>query len=211
VLHRGGNIRSSLHHARSAHVDAIEADVWVHAGQLIAHHDRPLRPLPFVLGPRGVRREPREPLGVHEVADGVEGHAALFVDLRSWFGDPAPDVARALLPLLGHLDVRVSCESWAIAERLRAWLPELPVAYSVRSERQLRHYFVRRLEGSLPPTAVAVRHTLLHSSVEVEALRAQAGWVNAWTVDDAMRARELGSWGVDAVTSNHSNVLAALD
>ena len=210
VLHRAGNVRESLPLARRPEVDAIEADVWVRSGRLIAHHARPLGPLPLTIGARGIRREPRRPIDFAELLSAIEGSAELVVDLRSWLGDPAPDVARALLPLADRSRLRVTCESWAIADRLRAWVPDLRVAYSVRSEAQLRRYHVGQADGSLAPTDVAVRHTLLHSALEVESLRRWAAWIGVWTVGEAGRARELAAWGVDAVVSDDLAVLAAL-
>ena len=210
VLHGAGNFRESLSLARRPEVEAIEADVWVRSGRLFAHHERPLGPLPLTIGPRGIRPEPRRPVEFAELLDAVAGNAELLVDLRSWLGDPAPDVARALLPLADRSHLRVSCESWAIADRLRAWIPDLRVAYSVRSEAQLRRYHVGQANGSLEPTDVSIRHTLLHSALEVESLRRWAGWIGVWTVGEARRARELASWRVDAVVSNDLAVLAAI-
>ena len=130
-----------------------------------------------------------------------------MLDLRSWFNDPAPDVARELLAAPDHGRVSVTCESWGVADRLQAWMPALRVAYSVRSERQLRRYVAGRMDGAIGPMAVAVRHSLLHSEREVESLRRRAGHVAVWTVDDADRAIELTGWGVDAIVSNHIDVL----
>ena len=210
VLHRAGNSRGSLALARRPEVDAIEADVWMRSGRLVANHDRPLGPFPLTVGRGGIRREPRQPVDFAELLAAVDGHAELLIDLRSWFGDPAPDVARALLPLPDRSHLRVACESWATAERLRAWVPDMTVAYSIRSEADLRRFFVERMAGKLPPAAVAVRHTLLHSALEAESLSRRASWVAAWTVDDAARAQELAGWGVDAIISNEPDVLDAL-
>jgi hypothetical protein len=92
-------------------------------------------------------------------------------------------------------------------------VPDLRVAYSVRSEAQLRRYHFEQATaaiGARAPTAVAVRHTLLHSALEVESLRRWASWIGVWTVAEASRARELAAWGVDAVVSDDLAVLAAL-
>ena len=218
VLHRGGNARAAiaLARARRSAVDAIEADVWVRSGEAVAHHARPLGPLPLTIGRRGLRPRPRDPVRLGELlratAAGGGGADApgLMLDLRSWFGDPAPDLARALLPLPHRERLRLSCESWTIAERLRAWLPDVPVACSIRTEDQLRRFFAGRMAGRLPPGGVSVRHSLLHGEPEARSLRRRAGWVAAWTVDDPGRARELAAWGVDAVISNRPRVLAAL-
>ena len=136
----------------------------------------------------------------------VGGGGGLVLDVRSWFGDPAPDVARALLLLPDRSHLAVTCESWQVADRLRAWLPDMSVAYSVRSERQLRRYLGGRMDGSIPETPVTVRHTLLHSPREVASLRRHAGAVTVWTVDDVDRAIELSAWGVDGLVSTRLTV-----
>jgi hypothetical protein len=134
----------------------------------------------------------------------------VVLDLRSWFADPAPDLARELLRLPSRDHLIVSCEAWAIADRLLAWVPDLRVSYSVRYEPQLRRYMheANILDG--PPRAIAIRHTLLHTAEEVHAIKRRAGTIAAWTVDDVDRALELAEWGVDAIVSNNVTVLNAL-
>ena len=135
--------------------------------------------------------------------------AALVLDLRAWGGDPAPDLARLLEPL-DRSRLRVTCEDWHLANRVRAWLPDLDVAYSIRDERQLRAYLAGRDAGTIEPMPVVIRHTLLHTSDEVAALRLRAGDIGVWTVDDAARALDLQAWGVDRITSNRITVLNAV-
>ena len=207
VLHSAGNRRELHPLARHPAVDAIEADLWVRGGRLVAHHERPLGAIPLLLHRRGLSLSPRDPVGLDELLDVVRGHSALVLDLRSWFGDPSPDVARELLALPDRSHLSVSCEAWTVAARLRAWLPDLTVAYSLRSEQQLRRYIAGRIDGSIERTNVAVRHTLLHAASEVAALHLHAGRVAVWTVDDADRAIELVGWGVDEIVSGDLQVL----
>lgn len=209
VLHRAGNLRELHHLATHPAVDAIEADIWVRGKRLIAHHDRPLGPLPFTIGRDGLRRI-REPVDIESILEAVTDHADFVIDLRALFGDPAPDLVRVLAPLPDLERIHVTCEKWAIADRLLAWLPDLNIAYSIRSEKQLRFYLDARDRDEIPPTPVVIRHTLLHSRDEVALLRQRAGKVGAWTVDDIDRALELADWGVDNIVSNHVVVLNAL-
>lgn len=206
ILHRAGNDLAVLPLSRHPAVDAIEADIWSVGGHLVAHHERPLGRLPFGLSRRGVARLLPVPI---EALLEVVADAALVLDLRAWAGDPAPDLARTLSPL-DRSRLRVTCEDWRLADRVRAWLPDLDVAYSIRDERQLRAYLAGRDAGAIEPVPVVIRHTLLHTPDEVEALRLRAGDVGVWTVDDAARALELESWGVDRITSNRLTVLNAL-
>lgn len=208
VLHAAGNYRDLHPLALHPAVDAIEADTWVRFGELVAHHERPLGRLPLMVHPRGLRRALTDPVQFGELVLAVQGCAALVLDLRSWLGDPAPDVARVLLGLRDRSHIAVTCESWKVADRLRAWLPGQRVAYTVRSERDLRRYLTGRVSGAIPePAPVAVRHTLLHSPGEVESLRRRAGHVAVWTVDDVDRAIELAGWGIDEIVSNRLQVL----
>ncbi|MGE3857842.1 MAG: glycerophosphodiester phosphodiesterase [Dehalococcoidia bacterium] len=214
ILHGAGNAATGdldqlLALARHPAVDAFEADVWVHGDGLRAHHERPLGPLPILVGPRGLRRRSNT-LQLETVLAATSEDTGIVIDLRSWLGDPAPDLARALADEAVHARIRVTCEDWRIADRVRAWLPGVRVGYSVRTEAQLRAYLAGRDAGRIPETAVAVRHTLLHSADEVAVLRDRARRVNAWTVDDADRALELASWGVDEITSNLLTVLNTL-
>ncbi len=214
ILHRAGNatpgsLASLVVLAGHLAVDAIEADVWVHGDDLLAHHERPLGPLPLLLGWGGFQRR-SSVLSLHAILEARAGHADVVVDLRSWFGDPAPELARALADEATRSRVCVTCEDWSIADRVRAWLPGIRIGYSIRTEAQLRAYLVQRDAGVLSETAVAIRHTLLHTPDEVALLRERARRVNAWTVDDVDRAMQLVSWGVDEITSNHVTVLNAL-
>jgi hypothetical protein len=206
ILHRAGNFHDLLHLVGHPAVDAIEADIWVRNGRLFAHHERPIGR--FLLHPRSVLGRRRVPLEV--ILEAVQGRCEFVVDLRSWFGDPAPDFARTLaLQLNDFSHIHVTCEDWRISDQLREWLPGLNVAYSVRSEAQLHRYVAGVDGGTIPRTPVTVRHTLLDAPT-VRRLQERAGTVGAWTVDDVDRALELKSWGVDQVVSNYLVVLNAL-
>jgi hypothetical protein len=210
ILHAAGNYRETLPLAGHPDVDAIEADVWMRSGQIFVNHARPLGPLPYVISSAGIRRQEHDRVNVEQLLEAVDGCAELVLDLRSWFGDPAPDLVRILYPVQDRSHLIVTCESWAIADRLRAWLPRLRVAYSIRSEGQLRRYLQGRIGGAFPETAVTVKHSLLRAPEEVESLLRWAGTVGVWTVDEVARARELRDWGVHSITSNELAVLAAL-
>jgi len=209
ILHRAGNFHSLLPLARHPAVDAIESDIWIRYGETRAHHGRSLPLVPLMLDGKRIKREP-PPLGVADLLAAMTETSALVLDLRSWFGDPAPDLARVLLPLPDRSRIIVTCESWDLADRVQAWIPGVRVVYSVRTERQLRRYVQARLDGALPQTGVTVRHPLLNDAEVVQSLRRHAGWVGAWTVDEQQRAADLVAWGVDALTSNSLAVLGRL-
>jgi len=210
ILHRAGNVRDLLPFADHPGVDAIEADVWVRGHHIVAHHERPVGPLPLLVGGWRLRRLPPQPVSLAELVDAVHGRARLVLDVRSWFGDPAPRLSAELMEIEPRDHFSVTCESWAIADRLRSWLRDLEVGYSVRSPRQLARYVAAAERGKRPPTPVAVRHSLLRSPEDVAALHRVSPTVTAWTVDDVDRALELAEWGVDGIVSNLVTVLNAV-
>ncbi len=213
ILHRGGNLRDLLPLATHPAIDAIEADIWVRGDQIVAHHDRPLGPLPLTIGSSGFHREPRDPVHLPEIIEAVGGsspHSDLVLDLRSWLADPAPDLARELLQLSNREHVIVSCEAWSIADRLSAWVPDLRVAYSIRSEAQLRRFIADGIKREAGQVMVSIRESLLHSKQELRSLQRYASAVTAWTIDDPDRGLELVDWGIDGIVSNHIAVLNTL-
>jgi hypothetical protein len=210
ILHRAANVRARHYLAAHPAVDVLEGDLWMRAGRLVAHHDRPLGPLPLLLHKRGISRVARDLVTFEELATLMQSGTALMVDLRSWFRDPTVDAARELVPLDDRSRIAVTCESWPVADRLRAWMPDLRVVYSVRSQKQLDRYLAGRRDGSLAETAVSVRQTLLTSARQMQELQQLAGRVSAWTVDDIDRALELAGWGVDDLISNQLQVLNSL-
>ena len=210
TLHGAGNVAVPTALPAEAPVDALEADAWVIRGKFVLQHDRPVGAYPLGVHARGVRFGAR-PGSLEALLVAASGRA-ITLDVRAWRNDPAPDVFRALdeLDASARASVRFTCESWGLAERLRAWLPDIPMAYSIRSEAQLRRYIEGRLAEVIPEVGVAVRHSLLRAPGEVEALRRFTPRITVWTVDDLERARELAAWGVDEVVSNRLDVLGGL-
>lgn len=208
ILHRAGNFHDLLHLAHHPAVDAIEADIWVVRGHLVAHHERPIGP--WLLGTRGpARGRDRVPLEV--IMEVVKDTSQFVIDLRSWVTDPAPALARVLAASMDdYSHIGVTCEAWITADRLREWLPGLDVTYSIRSPKQLREYLADVDAGRRRPTPVTVRESMLRSPTLLHEVRARAGRVGAWTVDDADRALELKAWGVDQLVSNRLSVLNTL-
>ena len=211
VLHGAGNDRALLALAAHPAVDAIEADVWAYGGTILAHHNRRLGPLPFTVGRGGLARL-GDAVTLDEILEAARGNADVVLDLRQAMplgGDPSADLARAL-DAADRAHIRVTCEDWLLADRVHAWVPDITVAYSIRSEGQLRTYLAARDAGTIEATPVVIRHTLLHTRDEVATLRERAGHVGVWTVDETDRALELVAWGVDAITSNRVTVLNAI-
>lgn len=95
-------------------------------------------------------------------------------------------------------------------ERLRAWQPDLPVAYAIPSEGALRRYVQARMGNALSPMAVIVPEALLHTRLEMESLAARATSVGVRNVRTAERARELAAWGAHLVMASTLEALAGV-
>jgi hypothetical protein len=210
TLHRAGNRRELFALAADESVDAIEADVWVIGGRMFAHHERPLHGLNVLVHNRGLRI-PRGPaIEFDDLLEATAGRCVLVLDVRSWWNDSTPELAALVSDAPADARLALTFESWGAADRARAWLPVHSVAYSVRSERQLRRYIEARTQGRQDAVPLAARHTLLHDRADVEALRRFTPRIAAWTVDDVDRALDLASWGVDEIVSNEVAVLRAV-
>jgi glycerophosphoryl diester phosphodiesterase len=64
-------------------------------------------------------------------------------------------------------------------------------------------------DGALPDEAVSIRHSLLSPQV-VDQLHERVPSVVAWTVNALPRARQLQAMGVDGVTTDRAEILAAM-
>lgn len=191
-------------------VDGIEADVWVQGGEVFVHPSGPVAPLPF--GLRGTRpgRTDEQRVEIVEVLAAVDGRARLLLNLRTTAGDASSDLARVLYPLPDRSHLILASESWAVADRLRAWLPDTRVCTTLATERALRRYIQARMTGALPELPVIVPNSLLHTALEVESLRGRAGILGVRDVATVQRARDLATWGVEFVVSPSLEVLAGM-
>ena len=204
ILRADGDPASALAYAGHPAVDAIEVDMWVHDGELFARRKTALSRLP------GRPRAQDEPLDVRTLLGELAGRARLVLAVAEQRGDPAPEIARALHPLPDRSSIMLRCESREIVARLRAWLPDTDIAYSIGTERALRRHIADRISGDIEAGPLVLRHDLLHSRNEVEAARAWSGWVAAAGVDHTERARQLAAWHVDALSSRYLTVLVAV-
>jgi hypothetical protein len=210
ILQDAGNRRATLPLVTHEAVDGIEADVWVQGGEVFVHPSHPLAPLPFTLRRGRPRRTDEDRVEIVEVLGAVDGRAQLLLNLRTTGGDAASDLARVLYPLPDRSHLILACEAWAVADRLRAWLPDTRVCTTLETERALRRYVQARMSGTLPELPVLVPAALLHTATEVESLRRRAGFVGVRDVDTVDRARDFAAWGVEFIVSPSLEVLASL-
>jgi hypothetical protein len=130
--------------------------------------------------------------------------------VRAGRGDPAPDIARALYALPDRSRFVVACEELELLDLLRAWQPDLPLAYAIASEGALRRYTQARMNNSLPAMSVIVPEALLHTRLELESLAARSTSVGVRNVRTAERARELCAGGADRVMAPTLEALAGV-
>lgn len=210
ILQGAGNLRATLPLAAHEAVDGIEADVWVQAGEVFVHPSHPLAPFRFSLRRGLPRRADEDRVEIVEVLANVDGRARLLLNLRTTGGDASSDLARVLYPLPDRSHLILASESWAVADRLRAWLPDTRVCTMLTTERALRRYVQARMAGALPELPVLVPAGLLHTAAEVESLRRRAGVVGVRDVTTVERARDFAAYGVDFIVSPSLEVLAGV-
>ncbi|WP_217923469.1 glycerophosphodiester phosphodiesterase [Miltoncostaea oceani] len=196
VGHRAGNTAEGVRAAVGV-ADVAEADVHLFRGRLEVRHGKTLGPLArqwerwHLLD----RDAPRPSL--HEIVAAAEGRIPLMLDLKGpdpRLGRRALDAARPLLPSPG---VFVSARVWRTADRLRG-APGVTTLLSVGSRRGLGA-LLRRRAGSVE--GVAIHRALLTPHVAAE-LRARAGLLWTWPVDDPDDARRICAWGVNGLISD---------
>ncbi len=209
ILQGAGNARDTLLLARHELVDGISADVQVRDGEVFATAGHRFTRPRFTFTHRGPRIADPARIPLDEVIRAADGRL-LILDVHADGGDPAPDIARVLYPLVDRSKLVVACEEHELMERLRAWQPDLPVACSLATEGALRRYIQGRINATLPPLAVIVPDVLLHTSHEFDSLAVRSTSVGVRNVRTPDRARQLTAWGVHLVMSPTLEVLAAV-
>jgi len=208
IAHRGGNSRALLQEALDGVVDAVEADLRLDGGRLVARHDRrfPLLPLYYDKWFAYWSREPQ--VDLDEILERLKGRASLFVDIKS-------TSARALAMLLGTLrrrqvvaGTRISGTYWHLLRRLHEEEPELRLHYTIGDLESLDR-FQRLLEGGESASGVSIHEALVDEAL---AARFQARGIEivAYHVDQLARAQQLREWGVSGITSGDLALLRAL-
>ena len=189
-----------LRRAEAQRARLVEADVHLYAGRLEVRHLKTIGPLPVLwdrwyLAPRGTPR-----LELPELLAAVAPGTELMLDLKGI--DPRLP-GRLAAELAGYPGrVTVCSRNWRFLRRLRG--PR--IVHSIGSRRQLRA--LRRRFGDRRLDGVSIHRRLL-SAATVADLRRRAELVLAWPVATPEEARQLASWGVDGLISEHFEALAA--
>ena len=208
IAHRAGNSRVLLREALESGVDAVEADLRLDGGRLVARHNRrfPLLPLYYDKWYARWRSEPQ--LALDEILELLEDRASLFVDIKS-------TSTRALAMLLETLrrrqvvaETRISGTYWHLLRRLHGDEPSLRLHYTIGDEESLDR-FQRLLEGGESASGVSIHEALVDEAL---AARFQARGIEivAYQVNQLARAQQLREWGVSGITSGDLALLRAL-
>ncbi len=228
--HRGArhaapeNTLAAFELARREGADGIELDVRLDGGgRVIVLHDPTLGRVT-----RGAETRHAEDISSADMAQldvGSGEHVPLLADVLAWALEHGQRVnvelksdvrQRALLLREVLRVVRTRALPDLIFSSFHPyfvwWLarhaPELPRAWLVHDKQHVLKY----APGAhyLGVNAVHPQHTLV-SAARVSRAHAQGELMNVWTVNDSARARELASFGVDAIiTDEPGKILSAL-
>ncbi len=157
--------------------------------------------MPLLVDSWALRWPPTEPLSLAELLDACRGRSGVLLDLKNC-SSKAVQLVRATLQRAGsHAagSVLASSQSWPLLRALREACPQIRVLYSVDIPAQLE-LFESVSTYDRAPAGISCRHSLL-SERSVGRFHRRGLVVAAWTVDDEVRAAQLRSWGIDAITT----------
>jgi len=200
IAHGGGN---SLQRARNdirSGADFLEADLWVHAGRFEARHERALYPLPLFIEKWYLRLAPRKPFGLTELLKETAGSTPVFLDIKNGRGVAAPLIRRALDAVGPAERLLASSQLWHVLREVQEIAPEVETYYSIDVYPKLA-LFLSVFGRDSRARGVSCQERLLTERI-IRDLKRRNLSVIAWTVDDLDRAKELLSWGVDAITTH---------
>lgn len=205
MAHRAANSPHALRIALGCDaVDYLEADLWLEHGRLEVRHARRLWPLPLYWERARLFVSFERFPSLDDVASAA-GAIRLYLDLKGKDMRLA-DAVIAFVRDRGLEDAVVfSSPEWSLLDRVRARLGA-PCFYTL-SRKQFERRLAEVLAGGFD--YLAVNHRLLDPE-RVGRLKEAGCRLVAWTVNSLERARQLVSWGVDGVVSDHVAILEAL-
>ena len=205
---------AAFERARAMGADMVELDVRRTAdGALIVHHDASIAGLGPIVG---IPREALPPyVPLLSVALDACGGMDVNVEIKSDPDEPDYDADQWLAHRVAELlqsrsdaaRMLVSSFDFDTIGVVRSMSPSLRTGFLCTRPRPDASTLISRVveagHEALHPLHLAVNRAL------VEEAHAAGLRVNAWTVDDPNRIRELASWGVDAVITNVPDVARA--
>ena len=206
VAHRFGNSIAALRRAEQAGADVIEADIWPHRGRLEVRHTKTLGPVPVLWDRWSLERGWRPRLELREILAELDPETTLMLDVKGRDPDAPARIIETVRAQRPDQPVIVCSQNWRQIERFRPF-PEAALVYSIGNRFQLSHA-LKRLPDE-PWDAISVQAALLNRQV-VQALKDYVEVVMTWPVNTIERYEAVTAWGVDGVTSDSLDVIAAI-
>jgi glycerophosphoryl diester phosphodiesterase len=206
IAHRAGNDLAALERAAALHIDYAEADVWLHRGWLEVRHEKTAGPLPVLWDRWSLRPSWAPRLALHDVLRAARGRIGLLLDLKG--GDRG--LAEAVFDAVARVGeaTAIACTGgWPHLDRLAGLSPATPRFYTVGGRRRLAA--LRTRVAARPVAAVSIDGRIATQEVVVELKSRGVGTIIAWAVDTHSMAARLLGWGIDGVTSDDLELLAA--
>lgn len=209
IAHRAGNDLALAHTAHEAGADFIEADVWLHRGRLEVRHTKTMPMLPLLWDRWSIEPGWCPRLLLQQLLDGLPAETGLMLDLKG--NDPrlAGAVMHALnaQPRTGL--VAVCSSNWSHVDAFFGYVGVTPI-HSVGKARRVRPLFAHLASHTgHEPATVSIHQRLLDPGT-IRALKDAQAQLITWPVNDATRAEELLSSGVDGVISDDINLVRRL-
>lgn len=206
VAHRYGNSLGALQLAQQAGADVIEADVWPHRGRLEVRHSKTLGPVPVLWDRWSLERGWLPRLELHEILTALDPDTTLMLDVKGRDPDAPAHIIETLRAHRPGQPAIVCSQNWRQIELFRPY-PEAALVYSIGNRFQLAHALNRL--GEEPWDAISIQAALLNRPI-VQALKDYVEIVMTWPVNSIERFETVRGWGVDGVTSDSLDVIAAI-
>lgn len=212
IAHRLPDTAAQCTALSAAGAGGFELDVQLRGGTVVVSHYLPFLQIPGWLEHDGPRfrwggGRPRDPRLAEAIAR-VPKDATIVLDPKEMRAGRRRKLAAAVTAALRELPAdRPRCVVTTEApEQLRTYRAAgIRTWRTAGSSAALAALFDA---GPLADAGVAVRHTLLTPKT-VTRLHDLTQTVAAWTVNDAARAQQLAAMGVDAITTDATDVLSA--
>jgi hypothetical protein len=206
IAHRHANDPRLLNAAREAGADVIEADLWLHRGQLELRHAKTLGPIPILWDRWSLKRGWTPRYTLRELLECVEDRYSLMLDLKGRNRDLPGRLVRELRQTSLNAPVLVCSQNWLLLEPLRE-VPEVRVVHSIGNWRQLRAAWPRLERGEID--IVSIQYRLL-SRETVRVLKRHASIVCSWPINSDERLQKALAWGVDGINSDELDIVMSV-
>ncbi|MCO5177267.1 MAG: phosphatase PAP2 family protein [Thermomicrobiales bacterium] len=203
VAHRYGNSAGALEAAEAAGSDLIEADVWLHNGQLEVRHAKTAGPVPILWDRWSIESSRAPRFTFDQLLDGLAPGTRLLVDLKRGAPGLPAAIVEAYRKVSGDDPLLVCSQDWRLLDEFRAY-EQVTVVHSIGGLRQLDRVWPR-LERA-DHDAVSIHYRLLSAEI-VDALKERVSTVITWPINTQARMDEVLAWGVDGFTSDNVELI----